>query len=158
MPQHSEISDPNLHEPKGISTAADGTVYIADGAGSGLWELPSVSERFTLTATMADVSTAGSVYIPVPVDCTILGAVTCLQAAITTANSSVTFFRNAATSLGSAMTVAFTSSAAGDVDTFTATTNTAATAGEYIRVVSDGGSSSVAPLVIVIICSRTASA
>jgi hypothetical protein len=158
MAQHSEISDPDIHEPKGITAAAAGTVYKADGAGSGDWELPTVSERFTLCATMADVSTASSVYIPVPVDCTILGAYTCLQAAITTANSTLTFFRNSATSLGSSVTVTFSSSAAGDVDVFTATTNTSATAGEYIKVTSDGGSSGVASLVIVILCERTASA
>lgn len=35
--QHSDITDPNIHEPKGISTAALGQVYAADGAGSGDW-------------------------------------------------------------------------------------------------------------------------
>ena len=35
--QHSEITDPNIHEPKGASTAALGQVYAADGAGSGDW-------------------------------------------------------------------------------------------------------------------------
>lgn len=155
--QHSAITDPNIHEPKGITSAVVGTVYKADGAGSGSWALPTVSQRFVLSARIDDVSTASSVYIPVPVDCTIVGAVTCLQAAITTANSSITFFRNT-DSLGSAMTVAFSSSAAGDTDTFTATTNTAATAGQYIRVVTDGGSSGTAPLLISILCSRTASA
>lgn len=35
--QHSDITDPNIHEPKGISTATTGQVYAADGAGSGDW-------------------------------------------------------------------------------------------------------------------------
>lgn len=35
--QHSSLSDPNLHEPKGISTAAGNTVYLANGSGSGTW-------------------------------------------------------------------------------------------------------------------------
>lgn len=35
--QHSAIPNADLHEPKGASGAASGTVYVADGAGSGSW-------------------------------------------------------------------------------------------------------------------------
>jgi len=35
--QHSQLQDPQIHEPKGVSTAAAGSVYVADGAGSGVW-------------------------------------------------------------------------------------------------------------------------
>lgn len=34
---HSTLTDPYIHEPKNISTAAAGEIYIADGAGSGDW-------------------------------------------------------------------------------------------------------------------------
>lgn len=34
---HNTLTDPYLHEPKGASTAAAGNVYVADGAGSGVW-------------------------------------------------------------------------------------------------------------------------
>lgn len=37
MPEHSTLSDPDIHEPKGASTATSGQVYIANGAGSGAW-------------------------------------------------------------------------------------------------------------------------
>lgn len=37
MPLHSVLTDPNLHEPKGISTATAGRMYVSDGAGSGSW-------------------------------------------------------------------------------------------------------------------------
>jgi len=39
--QHSALTDPNLHEPKGVSTAASGKVYVANGSGSGAWLYPS---------------------------------------------------------------------------------------------------------------------
>jgi len=39
--QHSALTDPNLHEPKGVSTAAAGKVYVANGSGSGSWVYPS---------------------------------------------------------------------------------------------------------------------
>lgn len=35
--QHSTLTGTSLHEPKGVATAAAGTVYQADGAGSGSW-------------------------------------------------------------------------------------------------------------------------
>ena len=37
MAEHKNITDPNIHEPKGVSVATVGTTYIADGAGSGVW-------------------------------------------------------------------------------------------------------------------------
>ncbi len=39
--QHSVLTDPQLHEPKGVSTAASGKVYRANGSGSGAWVFPS---------------------------------------------------------------------------------------------------------------------
>lgn len=39
--QHSALTDPQLHEPKGVSTAASGKVYRANGSGSGVWVFPS---------------------------------------------------------------------------------------------------------------------
>lgn len=42
--QHSAITDPNIHEPKGVTSAAAGTVYVANGSGSGTWkDLPPTS-------------------------------------------------------------------------------------------------------------------
>lgn len=35
--EHRTVTDPDIHEPKGASTAASGRAYIADGAGSGAW-------------------------------------------------------------------------------------------------------------------------
>lgn len=37
MADHKILTDPELHEPKGISTAVADTVYVADGSGSGTW-------------------------------------------------------------------------------------------------------------------------
>lgn len=34
---HQNIPDQYLHEPKGVVTAVDGAVYVADGLGSGNW-------------------------------------------------------------------------------------------------------------------------
>lgn len=34
---HSTMTDPYLHEPKGISSALAGQIYVSDGSGSGDW-------------------------------------------------------------------------------------------------------------------------
>jgi hypothetical protein len=34
---HSSLTDPYLHEPKGAATAGAGEVYIANGSGGGVW-------------------------------------------------------------------------------------------------------------------------
>ncbi len=64
MVAHSTLTDPELHEPKGISSATSGSVYIANGAGSGNWrELykacsaafsPSTASPYVLSATSTD--------------------------------------------------------------------------------------------------------
>lgn len=35
---HSSITDPNIHEPKGAAAATTKQVYVANGAGSGVWQ------------------------------------------------------------------------------------------------------------------------
>jgi len=37
MSEHDTIQDPFIHEPKGVSSADAGQIYVADGAGSGSW-------------------------------------------------------------------------------------------------------------------------
>jgi hypothetical protein len=36
--QHASIPDTDLHEPKGIVSAANKSIYVADGIGSGAWK------------------------------------------------------------------------------------------------------------------------
>lgn len=57
--EHSELPDNLLHEPKGASTAAAGTVYIADGAGSGSFEkLPTTSLDIAIPTVTTATHTA----------------------------------------------------------------------------------------------------
>lgn len=35
--EHVSVTDPHIHEPKGVAAAAANTVYVATGAGSGAW-------------------------------------------------------------------------------------------------------------------------
>jgi hypothetical protein len=35
--QHSSLTDPNLHEPKGVAAASANQLYLSNGSGSGTW-------------------------------------------------------------------------------------------------------------------------
>ena len=43
MPEHRLLTGNQLHEPKGVESASPGTVYVADGSGSGQWLDPFAS-------------------------------------------------------------------------------------------------------------------
>lgn len=59
--QHRDIPESGLHEPKGASTAASGTVYVADGVGSGSWEEIQLTPPDLQIERLLDaLSTAGS--------------------------------------------------------------------------------------------------
>ncbi len=49
---HSTLTGANLHEPKGVASATAGTIYVADGAGSGSWvDAPITSLQGGTTGT-----------------------------------------------------------------------------------------------------------
>jgi hypothetical protein len=63
--EHVNISDGERHEPKGISTAALGKVYQADGAASGAWVFPSgsvYSELYITGGSVAQTLSAASAF------------------------------------------------------------------------------------------------
>ena len=56
--EHNELPVELLHEPKGASTAVAGTVYVADGAGSGSFQkLPTTSLNITVPSVPAAAHT-----------------------------------------------------------------------------------------------------
>lgn len=69
MPAHNTITDPNLHEPKGIAAATVGQVYVSDGVGSGSWQnaptIPHACIR-TLEGDSQTVATIGTIPITLP--------------------------------------------------------------------------------------------
>lgn len=55
MPSHVSITDPNLHEPKGIASASEGAVYVATGTGSGQWLLWPYGKAFYQHSTTGQI-------------------------------------------------------------------------------------------------------
>jgi hypothetical protein len=92
-----------------------------------------------INTVIADVSTAETVLIPVPVTGTITAVYSVLEGAITVADATVTLTDSVASAMAS-LTIAYTGSAAGDVDSDLTITNSAVTAGDYLILATDGGS------------------
>jgi hypothetical protein len=109
---------------------------------------------YFLTARLADVSAASSVNIAVPDDGKIIKIISVLGGAITTANSAVTTAVNGTTVTGGGLTIAYTDSAAGDIDTAEPTAANNVSEGQYITITSDGGSSTTQPLDITVVIRR----
>jgi hypothetical protein len=70
--EHKLITDPNIHEPKGVASAGAGQVYIADGAGGGAWTALGVgtiiglfdyNDLATATTPISVTGGAGYVYL-----------------------------------------------------------------------------------------------
>jgi len=133
--QHSALTGAELHEPKGAASAASGRVYVADGAASGAW----TALQDIYTGVITDVSTSETIYIPIANAGAVANIVTVLEGALTTADATLTAKNAAGSSMGT-ITVAYTGSAAGDIDTLAPVANNTITANSKMTLETDGGS------------------
>lgn len=178
---HSTLTGADLHEPKGADGATANTVYIANGLGSGVWQKPSAvnttisdpnnvfagtdveaalyeawREGYLVDGVFADVSNPETILLPIPYSCTVVSIKMILSGSITVANSVVTVTRSDGAAMGS-QTIAFSGSAEGTSFVFTPSGNNVFTGGvhNYIKLVSDGGSTTAAKLYVQALLRRT---
>lgn len=141
--QHASLTGSDLHEPKGADTASANQVYVADGAGSGTWQkiTPSqVSSRTEVVVVhLSDISTAKSIYIPFLSAATITKVITVIDGAIATADATLTVYNSAGASMGN-IVIAYSGSAAGDIDTLDSPANNSVVEDDFIRIATDGAS------------------
>lgn len=97
-----------------------------------------------LTAQIADVSTAASIFIHVPFNGTLKKLHGRLQAAITGANAVITSEKNGVLITDGGFTVTQSGSAAGDLDTATPSAGNVFEAGDVLEVITDGASTGAA--------------
>lgn len=154
MVEHVAATDPEIHEPKGVSTATSGTVYIAGGTGSGVWTPLVNSVPLVASAIIEDISTAKVVYLPVPFNGVITKIVGTLNGAITGSDSTITLKNSAGATMGT-LTVVATGSAAGDTYSASISVNNAVTSGGYFTIETDGVSTDIASFTLVTVLERT---
>lgn len=116
---HASLSGNQLHEPKGASTAAIGTVYTADGQGSGAWQSPLAglnnSNLIYLTVQVPNLSASSSVFVVSPLAGRVTSVDTVLNGAITGTSPIITGKINGVPIGGLGVTLTAAGSFAGQV-------------------------------------------
>ena len=144
MAQHKDLTGAELHEPKGADSATAGSVYVADGAGSGSW-LARYSDiialnQYWLTEDMADISAPNNhVYFYVPVQSEIVSLAAILDGTIAGANAIMSIYINGVL-FAETLTMPFAGSTSGTLAATSFTTANTIPPGSVIEVRSDGGS------------------
>ena len=144
---HSSLTDPYLHEPKGVAAASVGKVYVANGSGSGTWQ---DHRRSVFTVHFTIISSAQNIYVPIPFAGTVSRVTSVLAGAISGGDVTVTVKNSASASMGT-LTITQSGSASGDVDTLNPSSNNTATDNDYLLVQSNGGASSHVDFIISIV-------
>lgn len=116
------------------------------------------SSLTTVCVRLADVSAASSAYAVAPCAGTVSKVYSALGGAISTANAAVTTAINGTPITNGALTVAYSGSAAGDVDSATPTAANTVAAGNLLTVTSDGASDDTATLDVVFVIQGTGNA
>lgn len=93
-----------------------------------------------LTVSIADISTAGSYWVVSPVAGTVTKIYSVIRGAIATADAGLSFEIGGTAITDGGITVAYSGSAAGDVDSSTPTALNTVTAGQAIECITDGAS------------------
>jgi hypothetical protein len=142
--QHKDLTGADLHEPKGVATATAGQVYVANGSGSGAWSDPLADinnlNSFDMNGVVSDVSTPNTeYYIRVARDCTLTHIYGVMGAAITGTDAVLSLYRDGIL-LGQTVTVPVAGSGAGVKISKTLAPTYDFTAGQVLRVVSNGAS------------------
>ena len=130
--------------PKGIKLA--GTLVESTAA-----EL----DQFVLIGEIADISTAGSSWVVSPYAGTIKKIYTVIDGAITNADASISFEIDGTAVTDGGITIAYSGSGAGTVDSSTPTAHNTVTAGQAIEIITDGGSTGTRKAVVTIVMQRT---
>jgi hypothetical protein len=181
MPEHKDITDPNLHEPKGVASATAGQVYVANGSGSGTWGKPTAANTTVLDSSgyftgntveevleeiyekhfyfydrIPDVSSASFVLVPVPENMSIQMIRFVLGGAITSDDDTLTITRGVDNALLGTQTITQSGSAEGSTFDFTPASNQLinSTTHKYIKIATDGASGSAVPLYFTVIATR----
>ena len=169
---HSTLTGADNHEPKGVESALSTTVYKANGSGSGVWSNVQASEVvvtdtnsvFTggnvetvlyelyqttnlIEGSFTDVSNVETVLLPIPFNCEVLQIKMILSGPITVANSVVTVTRSDGAAMGK-QTISYAGSTEGTSFTFIPASNNTFSGHNYIKLVSDGGSTTTAKLYV----------
>ena len=159
MPTHASLTDPELHEPKGVASASANTVYRATGAGSGSWGKLTTSNidmtsflninKAYVSFLFEDIGTISTMYIPIAANANVTGVIGAVQTAVLGADTLVTVTNASGSSMGT-MNFLVAGSAAGNTVVITPSGSNVFTAGQSLRISTDGSASNAVPVLFVV--------
>lgn len=145
-----------------MATATVDKVYVSNGAGSGAWQKIETDQldaaiksinKGVITAFISDIASGTAelnrAYLIMPYACTVAKVYSVINRSLATADATLTCANNAGSSMGT-IVVAFSGSAAGDIDSLTPVSNNTFAAGERMLISSDGGGSNTVPATIIV--------
>ena len=109
---------------------------------------------YFITAEIEDISTASSTFVAIPDGGKVVKILTALQGAISGADAAITFEVGGTAMTNSAITVANSGSAAGDVDSSEPSAANRVEEGGTIEMITDGGSTGTAKLLVTFVIRR----
>lgn len=149
--QHANITEADLHESKGVSTAATGSVLTAAG-GVGAWSFP----QYMIDLDIVSLNTVTAYHVISPFAGTISHIVTVIDSAIATADTTITTSIGGTNVTNGVVTIAYSGSAAGDTDIATPTALNTVTEHQAIKLTVNGASTGAARCHVQIHIQRTA--
>lgn len=164
MAEHNTLTGSSLHEPKGIDSAATsdaGKVITPSSSTAGTGTLRNLTESEItgkvayITARFDDVSTAGDIYIPMAFAGIVTGVRTVIDGTLATADVTLTAKVNNVAMTNGAVTIAYSGSAAGDVDSASPSAGNSVTVGDYVNITSDGASTNTVSATVMLTISRS---
>lgn len=145
--QHSGLTGASLHEPKYIDSAGTsdaGKVITPSSTTAGTGELRKLAyteitgKNDAIALHFSDIGTAGSIYFVAPYDGSITKAWSTIHQAIATTDTVLTLKIGGVSVTSGTMTISFSGSAAGDIDTCIPSALNTFSAGDLIEVATDG--------------------
>jgi len=132
-------------------TATASELNIMDGVVSSASEV----DQFVLTGEIANISSAGSSWVVSPYAGTIEKIYTVIDGAITVHDAAITFEIDGTAVTDAGITIAYSGSGAGTVDSSEPSAKNSVDAGDAIEIITDGGSTDAAKAVVVLVMQRS---
>ena len=164
MAEHNTLTGAGLHEPLGIDTAATsdaGKVITPDSVTANTGTLRNLveseinSKTAFITARFDDIGNISNIYIPMEFAGTVTNCRSVIDAALATADTTLQLKVNGTNMTNGLITITQSGSAAGDIDSATPTAANTLTAGQYIQVTSNTGTTGTVNVVLMFTISRT---
>ncbi len=128
-----------------VTNDDDGTIrstilVVSDVTSGAVTTVQAEQDKVYFTGIITDISTSGSYFVVCPVAGTISKIHSVIDGTIATANAALSFEIGGVAVTDGGITVAYSGSAAGDVDTATPTAANTVTAGQAIEMITNGAS------------------